>query len=194
MEVVFDNSADNPRNPSQPPKRVRQGPQTTDEMAQITFQVLARNENDRRQLLAAHLKALTLDAVAYNESLLRENPSLAEAHAKLGQALLPLGRHDDAAKHLREAIRLDPSRDKPYYDLGTLFLLYGRLPEARAAFEAVLKLNPSDYQAHGNLGAIFQREGHAALAERHFREALRLNPRDAAAARALEALRPSGSP
>jgi mono/diheme cytochrome c family protein len=36
MEYTYDNSADNPRNPSNPPQRVRRGEQTTDEMG-ITF-------------------------------------------------------------------------------------------------------------------------------------------------------------
>ena len=36
MVYTYDNSADNPRNPSNPPKRVRRGEQTTDEMG-ITF-------------------------------------------------------------------------------------------------------------------------------------------------------------
>lgn len=190
LHFTFDNSAANPRNPNHPPKRVRQGPQTTDEMAQITFQVLPENEASRRLLLADHLKAMTLDAVAYNESLLKEDPSRADAHAKIGQALLPLGRHAEAAEHLRESIRLDPSKDKPFYDLGTLMLMQGKLPEARAAFEAVVKLNPSDFQAHGNLGAVYQREGNRFLAEFHFREALKINPRDGAAAAALQSLRP----
>jgi hypothetical protein len=41
MEFTFDNSADNPRNPSRPPKRVTWGQLTTDEMAEIHLQVIA---------------------------------------------------------------------------------------------------------------------------------------------------------
>src|SRR5258705_5920708 len=36
MEYTYDNSTDNPRNPSTPPQRIRRGEQTTDEMG-ITF-------------------------------------------------------------------------------------------------------------------------------------------------------------
>ena len=39
------------------------------------------------------LRKLTLDTIAYNESVLQENPNDASAHAKIGQALLPLGRY-----------------------------------------------------------------------------------------------------
>jgi hypothetical protein len=40
MEFVYDNSAGNPENPSNPPKRVRFGEQTTDEMAFVFFHIL----------------------------------------------------------------------------------------------------------------------------------------------------------
>jgi hypothetical protein len=83
MRFTYDNSADNPRNPNQPPKRVRYGVQTTDEMAQLCYQVLARNAEDRATLRNDNLKKLTHDAVAYNESVLQENPNDASAHAKI---------------------------------------------------------------------------------------------------------------
>jgi Flp pilus assembly protein TadD len=189
MHFTYDNSSENIRNPNQPPKRVRYGPQTTDEMAQLTIQVLTRNAEDRRTLAADHFKKMTLDAIAYNESVLRENPNDARAHAKIGQALLPLGRYSEAFDHLRAAIRLNPDDDKPHYDLGSLYLQYNRLAEARSEFETVLRLNPEDYQAHGNLGAIHQQQKDYDLAEFHFESALRLNPDDAAARRNLDLVR-----
>jgi mono/diheme cytochrome c family protein len=41
MEFTYDNSANNPRNPSRPPKRVTWGEQTTDEMAEVHLRVVA---------------------------------------------------------------------------------------------------------------------------------------------------------
>ena len=40
MEFTYDNSADNPHNPSNPPRRVRNGEQTKDEMALVFYQIL----------------------------------------------------------------------------------------------------------------------------------------------------------
>ncbi|HWE96603.1 MAG TPA: hypothetical protein VG269_21770 [Tepidisphaeraceae bacterium] len=40
MRFRYDNSADNPRNPTTPPRRVRWGEQTQDEMALVFFQIL----------------------------------------------------------------------------------------------------------------------------------------------------------
>jgi mono/diheme cytochrome c family protein len=46
MEAVHDNSADNIRNPNQPPKRVRWGEQTVDEMSLAFLQVMPVREED----------------------------------------------------------------------------------------------------------------------------------------------------
>jgi hypothetical protein len=51
--VVWDNSADNPNNPSHPPKRVFWGKQSTDEMGSVTLKVVAVKENEMPQLRQA---------------------------------------------------------------------------------------------------------------------------------------------
>ena len=50
MEFVYDNSSENPRNPSRPPQRVEWGPETTDEMAGLHFQVVPANPADGAEL------------------------------------------------------------------------------------------------------------------------------------------------
>src|SRR5207302_1669319 len=50
MRYAYDNSADNIHNPSQPPRRVRYGLQTTDEMAELGLQLLPRNPEERKIL------------------------------------------------------------------------------------------------------------------------------------------------
>lgn len=51
MEWTYDNSAENPRNPSSPPRRVRHGEQTEDEMAMVFFQVAPQNRADLMRLM-----------------------------------------------------------------------------------------------------------------------------------------------
>src|SRR5262249_52453574 len=73
MRFTYDNSTGNVRNPNQPPKRVRYGLQTTDEMAELWFQLLARGPEERKTLgmdFARHLADLTIE---YNEFVLKEN-------------------------------------------------------------------------------------------------------------------------
>lgn len=55
-ELVYDNSADNPNNPNQPPKRVRWGRETTDEMGSISLLVIPADEKDLEVLQAAVAK------------------------------------------------------------------------------------------------------------------------------------------
>jgi len=46
VRITYDNSADNPRNPTNPPKQVRWGRESTDEMGSVTLQVVAAKEDD----------------------------------------------------------------------------------------------------------------------------------------------------
>ncbi|MBL9126272.1 MAG: hypothetical protein JNL97_01435, partial [Verrucomicrobiales bacterium] len=45
LEYTYDNSTNNPANPNHPPKRVVYGPQSSDEMCELAFQVLVRDTN-----------------------------------------------------------------------------------------------------------------------------------------------------
>jgi mono/diheme cytochrome c family protein len=53
-EIAWDNSADNPDNPSDPPRRVTWGEQSTDEMGSIGLQVLPRRQEDLDTLKQAY--------------------------------------------------------------------------------------------------------------------------------------------
>jgi hypothetical protein len=59
METVHDNSADNIRNPNSPPKRMRWGEQTTDEMSVAILQLVPTNEGDREKLAEQRRRILT---------------------------------------------------------------------------------------------------------------------------------------
>lgn len=50
VKLVYDNSAQNPRNPSNPPKRVWWGEQSFDEMGQVGLTVVAQNKEDEAAL------------------------------------------------------------------------------------------------------------------------------------------------
>lgn len=52
-ELIYDNSADNPRNPYSPPRRVKWGRESNDEMGSISLQVVAADESQRTQLVEA---------------------------------------------------------------------------------------------------------------------------------------------
>src|SRR5262249_27203172 len=50
MEYTYDNSAANPRNPNQPPKRVQWGPGSSDEMAGLHITVVPVDPDDAEEL------------------------------------------------------------------------------------------------------------------------------------------------
>jgi hypothetical protein len=52
LDAYYDNSADNPRNPSQPPKAVHWGEQTTDEMCLLAVQVVTEKPADLLKIVA----------------------------------------------------------------------------------------------------------------------------------------------
>ncbi len=59
VKISYDNSAENPRNPSSPPKRVRWGAESNDEMGSMSLLVVAANEADMprlRQTYGEHLR------------------------------------------------------------------------------------------------------------------------------------------
>ena len=58
-EIVYDNSADNPENPYQPPQPIRWGRESNDEMGAITLMTVAKNEQQRPQLQSAVRKHFT---------------------------------------------------------------------------------------------------------------------------------------
>ena len=50
VKVVYDNSTDNPRNPRNPPRRVKFGLQSQDEMGAVTLMATARSKEDEQAL------------------------------------------------------------------------------------------------------------------------------------------------
>ena len=53
-KITYDNSAENPRNPTDPPRRVCWGKESIDEMGSVTLQVMAANETDFPRLQTAY--------------------------------------------------------------------------------------------------------------------------------------------
>src|SRR5207244_3113424 len=186
MRFTYDNSSGNVRNPNHPPQRVRYGLQTTDEMAELSFQVLPQNPEERTVLGADFSRHLAQLVIAYNEALVRDNPNDAEAHTRAGRAQLYLDHIPEALAHLLTAVEVNPKYDRAWYELGYIYLGQQQLAAAQHAFEKVLQLNPDDFQAEGNLGSIFLKLGELEQAEAHLRAALRINPQDTVSRNNLE--------
>jgi tetratricopeptide (TPR) repeat protein len=189
MEISFDNSTNNPRNPFHPPRRVRYGPSTTDEMAEIWLQLLPATPDDAKHLSEANDQRTLRDTYAANEQRLRINPSDAQALVNLGRVHMARRQFEQARQRFIEAAAANPALDDPHYHLGVLYRLSGQLKAALAAFSRAVQLNPENARAHGNLGLIHLTAGRVDPAARHFEEAIRLNPKDSLALSTLGTLR-----
>jgi tetratricopeptide (TPR) repeat protein len=182
MQFVYDNSAANPRSP-QPPRPVRWGQRSADEMGDFWVQVLTRNESDRDRLgRDIHAKMIAEDLVGYRA---RIDADPADASLRDDAALLYLesGQPQEAVAQFAAAAALKPASAPAQYNLGYALAAAGREGEAMERFREALRLDPEYVYAHNNLGGLLLKQGDVDGAIKHFTEALRLNP-DYAPARA----------
>jgi mono/diheme cytochrome c family protein len=178
MRYTYDNSAENPRNPNHPPRRVLFGPQSTDEMGELWLQVLPGKTADLTILQRERRISSFRETASFYEQFLRTHPDDAPAHVGLGKVLGPLGQAAAAAQHFQTALALNPSLPEAHYYLGLIQFDARQFAEARAEFESELRLNPNFYRAQVALGMICIEEQNLDQAEVHIRAALRLNPKD----------------
>ena len=189
MHYSYDNSTNNLSNPNPAPRPVRHGLQTTDEMAGLVFQAVARNAEDRSILAKDYAGYFVRVSMDYYRFLLNLNPDDAEAHVKLGRALVAQGQTSEGMAHLTSAIRIKPDDDKAHYEIGYVYLLENRLQGAYQEFQTVVRLNSNDFQAFGNLGLICLKGGRLTEAQTYLETALRLNPDDPIAQQNLRLLK-----
>jgi tetratricopeptide (TPR) repeat protein len=186
MRFTYDNSTNNTRNPNHPPLPVTYGPQSSDEMAELWFQVLPHSQQDRRRLADDYENKNARVLLAADQFELRRDPHDARANTDMGMIRMSEGKFREAEAHFQVAIRFHPDFALAHYDYGLLLRREGRLDEARIQFMEDLRLDPKDYKAHGNLGAMALQQGDIETARAEFESALRINAQDALARDGLE--------
>jgi Flp pilus assembly protein TadD len=176
MEYTFDNSAENVRNPQLPPVRVSWGQRSQDEMGDLWFQLLARNDRDRATLARDVNRKMTAEDVIGYETMLRMSPDDTELHDDVALLYLGLGRPADAVRHFAASAAIKPQSATAYYNLGTALAAAARLDEAAAALRQALKIDPRSAAAYANLGAVVLQQRRVAEAVNHLEDAVRLDP------------------
>jgi Flp pilus assembly protein TadD len=168
MRYHYDNSAANPRNPNQPPRRVRGGNQATDEMAHLWLQVLPRGARDRRTELQ---EAIMLQR-------LQKYPGDFTSQFNLGALLLARGANADALPYLRGAATARPGHPMALNTLGAALLTAGNVDDAVRFFERALQANPRYTNARYNLASGLAEQQRWEQAAAEFRQVLAVNPED----------------
>ena len=171
MRYHYDNSAANPRNPNQPPQRVRGGNQATDEMAHLWLQVLPRGSQDRRPELQ--------EAIMLHR--LEKYPGDFTAQFNLGALLLARGAQADALKYLRGAVAARPDHPVALNTLGAALLPSGHVDEAAGLFDRALQASPRYTNARYNLANALAEQQKWDLAAAEFQRVLAEDPQDAGA-------------
>src|SRR6185436_11365139 len=126
MQYTYDNSAENVRNPHNPPRRVTFGQHSSDEMGELWLQVLPRNDLDIAILARDYRQRELNFDIASAEMMVGVDPRNASRRNFLAAGYLQIGRIEDAIGHLQEALRLNPDHAEAHNNFGQALQLAGR--------------------------------------------------------------------
>lgn len=181
MRYTYDNSGANPHNPSLPPKRVRFGSDTTDEMGELLVQVLPKRPADAGTIRADVTRKNLMTDVAGEEKRLRDNPNDHETRNALGVSYVQLGRQAEALKQFQDAVRIAPAYPLAHYNLALIALAEQRFAAAASHLQQALAARPDYAEARNNLGVLYEATGRPDLAVEQYRLALDSRPMHSAA-------------
>ena len=103
-------------------------------------------------------------------------PSLADAHYNLGQALQLCGKNDEAVAAYRQALAFNPAFASAHINLGVIMYGQGAMAEAIANYRKALAISPGTFEVYTNLGMALDRSGDTTGAISAYRQALTLRP------------------
>jgi tetratricopeptide (TPR) repeat protein len=176
MQFVFDNSSGNPRNPERPPRRVRWGQSSTDEMAEVLFQLRTRDPADSSLLQGALARKHHRDTITGYETRLAVTPGDVHLHDDIARLYREEGRLEEALAHFRESARLMPASVSRRVELGRALVESGQIDEAAAAFEQALTLSPDNVAARTDLGVVRALQNRLSEAVSEYDKALDQDP------------------
>ena len=176
MRFTYDNSADNPRNPSRPPRAVVWGQNTTDEMGDLWIQVVPRSAADLMTLNEDISRKTRAEDLAAYTRVLNADPLNPLRHDAVALLNLQQGRVAEAEAEFRQSLRLNPDSASTHYNLGLAFSAQRKYREAAEEFQNALRLDPGHADAHNNLGAMLHLFGQLEQAATEYRRAFELKP------------------
>ena len=179
IDYTYDNSSANPRNPHAPPVRVTYGQQTSDEMAELWFQVVPRDPQQRAALTRSLYAKVLPEEINGRQMMLAKDPGNVALHDDLALMYVEAGRMASAIEEFKASLKLRPDLAAARFNVGAALLAAGDRRGARPYFEQTLAADPNHAVAHSNLGALLQADGDLSGAMSHYRRALDLAPADA---------------
>lgn len=178
MRWTYDNSAANPRNPFNPPQDVSYGVQTVDEMGELWLQVLPRTVKDRQVLYDEHLVKMFNEVVTGTKRELAKSPDDFIAARRRYQALIMLGRDDEAVPAVENALRLRPNSATTNLEAGYLYFRQDRHADAQRMLLRAIALDSRQPKPHYLMGLSLLSTGQTSLGVLQLQTAVELNPKN----------------
>jgi len=179
MHFTYDNSDANPRNPHRPARRVKWGPQSSDEMGALWLEVQPRREEDAALLMKDDRERSLRADIAGAEMQVGTSPGDPMAHNFLATKYLQAGRVPEAISQLGETLRLKRDDAEAHSNLAYALQLQGRYADALDHAREALRLKPDDDRVRFNVGNLLNATGHVDEAIAELRRATELNPENA---------------
>lgn len=178
MDYTYDNSAANLRNPHTPPVRVTYGQQTSDEMAELWFQAVAREPGARGVLASSVAVSVLPQEISGRRMMLKQDPGNVSLHDDLALLLADANHMAEAVDEFTASLRLQPSSAAAAFNVGAALLAMRRFEAARPYFERAIALAPDHARAHSDLAVVLQSSGAFVEAVRLHQRALQLDNGD----------------
>ncbi|MDQ2899520.1 MAG: tetratricopeptide repeat protein [Acidobacteriota bacterium] len=166
MRYHYDNSAENARNPNNPPKRVLGGNEATAEMGHLWLQVLPVAEGDQRAALQEELV----------KQRLQKYPQDFTANYGMGDLLLSRGDAEAAASYFDKASKADPRSALAATELGVALFTSKKLVEAEEQLKRALAIDPGYTDARFDLASVSASGGKWEAAANEFKQVLTERP------------------
>lgn len=151
--------------------------------AETTYRRVVAEQPDNPEALhmlgVVHLqKQLLSDALKYFDEAISRKSDDARYHNNQGNALMGLGRHEDAIAAFRNALTIDPGFLIARCNCGFALYQAQLFSEAAHEYATVLKEDPGNRAALTNFGVMLLKQGRFSEAERYFRRGLESNADD----------------
>ena len=180
IRYVYDNSAANPRNPANPPVRVRNGNRSTDEMGHLWLQVLPVHPMERNAA-GKEVDARMLLERAWMEHRLTRDPSDSLAAYNLASLDSMSGNPTSAIAIYSKLASLKPDNPRVATSLGAAQQQSGDWQSALATYRHALTLDPNYADARYDLASLELQHDQYDTAAADFRALIQQHSDDAAA-------------
>ncbi len=110
------------------------------------------------------------------EEAIRRLPEYVDAHRMFADAMMQLGRLQDAERHYARVLELDPTDARALNGRAVAFHRAGRLEDAVRYYEDAIRHHPDNALSQNGIAMALHRLGRFDEAIQHYKEAIRLHP------------------